>query len=84
MKRRELGKVLVGLGVTLLVWAVFSFCNATIGGPPSELHFSQRRSYTEVKRATHTEFLPLAARALVGMLILLGGSRLLGDEADAS
>jgi hypothetical protein len=84
VKRRKLGRVLVGLGIGILVWAVFAFCNATIGGPPAELHFSERLSYTEVKRATHAAFFPLVVRALAGMLILLGGSRLLQEGPDAS
>jgi hypothetical protein len=77
-----MGRALIGSGIVLLIWAVLSFCNATIGGPPSELHFANRRSYTEIKSATHSAFLPLFVRGLAGMALLFGGSRLLRKEPD--
>ncbi|MDE0891117.1 MAG: hypothetical protein OSB14_02935 [Planctomycetota bacterium] len=84
MTRRNLGRALVGTGIAVLLWAVLAFCNTTIGGPPSNLHFANRRSYTEIKQATHSGFLPLAAKATAGMLILLVGSWVLKKDEDAS
>ncbi len=72
----------MGLAIALWLWAVLSFCSATIGGPPEDLQFSNRRSYTEIKRATHAAFFPFVVRVIAGVAVLLGGSRLLRGEPD--
>ena len=82
MSRRGMGRCLVGAGLAVLLWAVLGFTSASIGGPPDELTFANRRPYNEVKRAAHEAFLPLLLRAGAGMALLLIGARILGSEKD--
>jgi hypothetical protein len=83
MSRRTIGKVLVGGGIALLLWAALAFTGASLGGPPEHLSFANRRPYNEVKRAAHAAFLPLVVRVSVGMCLLLGGARILGSEGES-
>jgi len=82
MVRRTTGRVLVGAGIAVLLWGVLAFTNASLGGPPEEITFANRRPYNEVKRAAHSAFLPLVARAAAGMVLLLLGARLAGGAED--
>jgi len=82
MSRRTKGGGLVGVGIALLLWAALAFTNASLGGPPEEVHFANRRPYNEVKRAAHAAFLPLVLRTAAGMGILLVGARILGKKND--
>ena len=82
MSRRTTGRGMVGVGIGVLLWAALSFTSSSLGGPPDELHFANRRPYNEVKRSAHAAFLPLVLRVAVGMGILLVGARLLSREND--
>ncbi len=82
MSRRTVGRGLVGVGIAVLLWAALAFTNDSLGGPPDELIFANRRPYNEVKRAAHDAFLPLLLRTVAGMGLLLVGGRLLRKEND--
>ena len=82
MSRRTVGRGLVGVGIAVLLWAALVFTNDSLGGPPDELIFANRRPYNEVKRAAHSAFLPLLLRTVAGMGLLLVGGRLLRKEND--
>jgi hypothetical protein len=66
----------------VLLWGVLGFTTASLGGPPEEITFANRRPYNEVKRAAHSAFLPLVLRAGAGLMILLFGAKLAGDAGD--
>ena len=82
MSRRTIGRALVGTGAVVLLWGVLGFTSASLGGPPEELTFANRRPYNEVKRAAHSAFLPLVLRSGAGLMILLFGAKLAGDAGD--
>ena len=77
-----MGRCLVGVGIIVLLWGGLDFTSASIGGPPDDLHFANRRPYNEVKRAAHAAFLPLVLRTAAGMGILLVGARILSKKND--
>ena len=80
MSRRTVGRGLVGVGIAVLLWAALAFTNDSLGGPPDELIFANRRPYNEVKRAAHNAFLPLVLRTAVGLGVLLLGARIQSRE----
>lgn len=82
MSRRAMGRALVATGAAVLLWGVLGFTSASLGGPPDEITFANRRPYNEVKRAAHSAFLPLVLRAGAGLMILLFGAKLAGDAGD--
>ena len=82
MSRRNAGRCLVGFGVGILLWGVFSFTGDAVGGRPQDLDFANRRPYTTVKRAVHEAFLPLVGRVVVGMLLILAGAKVQSKEGD--
>ena len=82
MSRRAMGRALVGTGAAVLLWGVLGFTTASLGGPPDEITFANRRPYNEVKRAAHSAFLPLVLRTGAGLMILLFGAKLAGDAGD--
>ena len=82
MSRRTKGRALIGAGALLLLWGVLGFTSASLGGPPEELTFANRRPYSEVKRAAHSAFLPLVLRAGAGLTLLLFGARLAAQARD--
>ncbi|MCH2102493.1 MAG: hypothetical protein MK297_00620 [Planctomycetes bacterium] len=82
MSRRTRSRALIGVGLAVILWGVLGFTSASLGGPPEDLHFANRRSYTEVKRAAHTAFLPFLLRAGAGLGLLLLGAMLAGDTED--
>ena len=82
MSRRAMGRALVATGAAVLLWGVLGFTTASLGGPPDEITFANRRPYNEVKRAAHSAFLPLVLRAGAGLMILLFGAKLAGDAGD--
>ena len=82
MSKGTKGRVLVGTGAAVLLWGVLGFTTASLGGPPDELTFANRRPYNEVKRAAHSAFLPLVVRTGAGLMILLFGAKLAGDASD--
>ncbi|MCH2106364.1 MAG: hypothetical protein MK291_06960 [Planctomycetes bacterium] len=82
MSKRARARVLVGTGLAVILWGVLGFTTASLGGPPEELRFANRRSYTEVKRAAHSAFVPFVLRAGAGLALLLFGARLAGLAED--
>ncbi|MBJ20435.1 MAG: hypothetical protein CL933_13580 [Deltaproteobacteria bacterium] len=82
MSRRTKARALVVAGLALLLWGVLGFTSASIGGPPEGFSFANRRSYSEVKRATHSAFLPFVVRISAGLLILFLGTKLADDTGD--
>ena len=82
MSRRTVGRGLVGAGIGVLLWASLAFTSASLGGPPDDVNFANRRPYNEVKRAAHAAFLPLLLRAGAGMGLLLVGGRILRKKND--
>ena len=82
MSRRTVGRGLVGVGIAVLLWAALAFTSDSLGGPPDDLSFANRRPYNEVKRAAHKAFLPLLLRTVAGMGLRLVGGRLLRKEDD--
>ena len=79
MSRRTTGRALVATGAVVLLWGVLGFTTTSLGGPPDEITFANRRPYNEVKRAAHSAFLPLVLRTGAGLMILLFGAKLAGD-----
>ena len=82
MSKGTKGRVLVGTGAAVLLWGVLGFTSASLGGPPDEISFANRRPYNEVKRAAHSAFLPLVLRTGAGLMILLFGAKLAADVGD--
>ena len=82
MSRRTTGRALVCAGIATLLWGALAFTSASLGSPPEEIAFANRRPYNEVKRAAHSAFLPLVARAAAGMALLVLGMRLAGETED--
>ena len=82
MNRRTKGRALVATGAAVLLWGVLGFTSASLGGPPDEISFANRRPYNEVKRAAHSAFLPLVLRTGAGLMILLFGAKLAADVGD--
>jgi hypothetical protein len=82
MSRRAKGRALVATGAAVLLWGVLGFTSASLGGPPDEISFANRRPYNEVKRAAHSAFLPLVLRTGAGLMILLFGAKLAADVGD--
>ena len=79
MSRRTTGRGMVGVGIGVLLWAALSFTSSSLGGPPDELHFANRRPYNEVKRSVHAAFPGLLLRGLGGLLLLRLGVLLRRD-----
>jgi hypothetical protein len=77
--RRRIALLLFACGTALMVWAVFAFCAAALGGPPDEILFANRRPYDEVKRSVHAAFPGLLLRGLGGLLLLRLGVLLRRD-----
>ena len=82
MSRRAKGRALVATGAAVLLWGVLGFTTTSLGGPPDEITFANRRPYNEVKRAAHSAFLPLVLRTGAGLMILLFGAKLAADVGD--
>jgi hypothetical protein len=73
-RRIQIGWVVSGLGFVAILWGVFHLTNATVGGPIHE--FKDRRTYTEVKKATHEAFPGTLVRALAGLVLVWWGGRI--------
>ena len=82
MSRRTAGRALVGTGLAVLLWGVLGFTTASLGGPPEEITFANRRPYNEVKRAAHSAILPLVLRAGAGLMLVIFGAKLAAAGGD--
>ena len=66
--------ILSGLGFAAMLAGVLRLSSATVGGRVDD--FSQRRTYSQVKRAAHEAYLPSLAIALAGLGLAIAGSRM--------
>jgi hypothetical protein len=75
-RRAILGLVLVAVGLAGLLWGVLQITSAGFGTQPTA-SFAERRGYDQVKRDVHEVFPFALLRSLAGLVLLLGGLRLL-------
>lgn len=70
-----LNRVLIGLGLALIVWAVLYMNVSALGMPPEQRTFAHRRPYNEIKRSVHEAFPGFVLRAGVGGLLIWYAAR---------
>ena len=72
--RERWGWAAIAAGFVLLLWSVLHLTSATIGGPIHE--FKDRRTYTQVKQATHRALAVTILLGAAGGGLLFLGARL--------
>ncbi|MCB9916277.1 MAG: hypothetical protein H6828_14200 [Planctomycetes bacterium] len=75
-RRTWLARACLVLGLAAIVWAVLHVTSAAFGDVPLERGFEHRRSYNQIKVATHGAFLGLVWRASLGGALLFVAARL--------
>lgn len=75
---------MTSLGFVAILWGVFHFTNATVGGPVGD--FAHRRAYNDTKIAVHEAFPGDFLRAIVGLALVWAGAgmRTSARKMDAS
>ncbi|MEM7516471.1 MAG: hypothetical protein AAF368_06070 [Planctomycetota bacterium] len=74
--KQKVGWVLTALGGFLLLWGVLGFTSSSIGGPPQQREFASRRTYNQIKRASHNALPWMMLRGFSGLALLMVGGRL--------
>lgn len=74
--KQKVGWVLTALGGFLLLWGVLGFTSSSIGGPPQQREFASRRTYNQIKRASHQALPWMMLRGFSGLALLMVGGRL--------
>ena len=79
MKRRRLGRWMIGVGLVIILASVLWVLEEANGPGTGPKHFAERRSYDIVKKDLHRVFPTAFACGLLGLGLALWGGRIARD-----